>query len=108
VRDYFNSKAELWVVVALVAAIAFIMLVLFSGCQMPMRWVGTTEVTAMTRDMTMFVLGALLAFMYCYGATSSEAASNGWLYGWEVKIGKRVICRDPYLWNEVKEIECER
>lgn len=36
------------------------------------------------------------------------AATDGWMYGWEVKIGKRVICRDPYIWNGVREIECDR
>jgi hypothetical protein len=64
----------------------------------------------MTRDMLMFIAGALVTFTFWYGVSKSEAGAgrNGWLYGWEVKIGKRIICTDPYIWNEVREIECER
>lgn len=62
----------------------------------------------MTRDMMMFIAGALVTFAFWYAVGPSQAASDGWMYGWEVKIGHRVICRDPYIWHGVREIECER
>lgn len=62
----------------------------------------------MTRDMILFMAGALLVLGFNYAVPQSEAAQDGWLTGWEVKIGNRIICRDPWVWNRIKEIECDR
>jgi hypothetical protein len=57
--------------------------------------------------MIKLVIGFMMGFAVGVSHTV-YAATDGWMYGWEVKVGKRVICRDPYIWNGVREIECDR
>jgi hypothetical protein len=57
--------------------------------------------------MLRFVLGLVIGLATGVSHTV-YAGSDGWMWGWEVKVGKQVICRDPYVWHGVREIECER
>jgi len=51
------------------------------------------------------IIGGIVGFVLGVMAT---AHADGWMYGWQVKIGNHVICGNPYIWQSVNEIECER
>lgn len=47
-----------------------------------------------------------------FGATGTALAARvvgdqGFLLGWDVKVGSEVVCRDPYVWPTLQEIDCD-
>ena len=61
----------------------------------------------MNMKMWTFVAGAVFGFV-CGVMVTAEAARDGYLFGWTVTSGKIVMCEEPYLWVQLKEIECDR
>ena len=41
------------------------------------------------------------------GTAAVVAGDNGYMMGWEIKKDGEKICSDPYIWTEIKEIECD-
>jgi len=35
-----------------------------------------------------------------------SVSADGFLMGWTVTLEGNTICEDPYMWNSIKEIEC--
>ncbi len=57
--------------------------------------------------MKRFVFGLLLGLILGSVATVTAQFANGYLFGWEVTKNGTLICYDPYIWQNLKEIECE-
>ncbi len=57
--------------------------------------------------MKRFMVGFLLGLFFGSVATVAAHLSSGYLNNWDVVRDGDVICRDPYIWQELREIECE-
>lgn len=57
--------------------------------------------------MKRFVFGLLLGLLLGAVATVTAQFSNGYLNGWDVTKGGVIICQDPYVYANAREIECE-
>lgn len=39
-------------------------------------------------------------------AAATIVGRTGYLFGWEVVVGGRTACYDPYVWVSSRQIEC--
>lgn len=59
--------------------------------------------------MSRFIMGVLVGLilgMSC-GAYAAVIAGSGYLLGWSVMKDGEEICSAPYVWESIREIECD-
>lgn len=55
-----------------------------------------------------FVIGFLVGLLLGAVTTAAAHLSQGYLNGWDVvRKDGGIICQDPYIYPNVREIECE-
>lgn len=52
------------------------------------------------------VLG-VLAGLVLPVAAQRIMGGEGYLLGWDVVVGGRILCTDPFVWPATREIECD-
>ena len=57
--------------------------------------------------MKRFVFGLLLGLLLGSVATVTAQLSEGYLNNWDVVRRGQILCKDPYVWPSLREIECE-
>lgn len=55
--------------------------------------------------MKKFVTGLVMGLTL--GATVTASAATGYMMGWTVSINGHEICSDPFVWSNLREIECD-
>ena len=60
--------------------------------------------------MKKYLIGFICGMVF--GVTGSVFAAkivggNGYLMGWDVSVGGEQVCRDPFIWPTLREIECD-
>lgn len=60
----------------------------------------------MLRYIVGFICG--VAFAAALPALAAAAVGDdGYMFGWEVKASNGVVCKDPWVWVRLREIECK-
>jgi hypothetical protein len=54
--------------------------------------------------MRKFILGVVVGLSL---GMAVSVFADGFLIGWTVTLGGNTICEDPYMWNSIREIECD-
>lgn len=52
------------------------------------------------------VIGIVIGVVVCICMTVAIAGSTGILWHWEVRKDHEVVCTSPWVWSEIKLIEC--
>ena len=61
-------------------------------------------------NMKRFILGMVAGLLI--GASGAAVAAevvgwSGYLIGWDVMVGSKTICSDPFVWPGIRTIECD-
>lgn len=54
------------------------------------------------------LIGVVIGVVICVGMTAAWAATTGTLWNWTVMKDREVVCTAPYVWADLKLIDCDR